>query len=411
MKFSELSIQTQRAAPSEFRRAGLAFLYRAGFLSRALESTALGQMLLEKLRQTYTNLESAPAQSADLPLEFFSGLGLSVLKSHESSEYFVPVENGADEILSCPRCAYTARHEAARAYRPPARFEEALPLEKVLTPECHTIAQLADFLHIPAEKTAKALMFTRELDGQFFFVVVRGDMQLSEAKLQAHTGAVRLASVPEIIASGAVPGYASPIGLRNTLVLVDALAASSPNLAAGANEPGFHFKNSNHARDYQADLVVDLALAGSGDLCPVCQTALGLVHAELVCENGIIQYQKLMLVLAEFHHDEKGLALPCGAHPFDVYLMNVPGKTMDTAQAAEDIYARLGAAGISVLFDDRNERAGVKFADADLIGCPVRVTVGERGLQSGVVELKERSASDNQLVPGAELVEKIKATL
>jgi prolyl-tRNA synthetase len=131
----------------------------------------------------------------------------------------------------------------------------------------------------------------------------------------------------------------------------------------------------------------------------------------MVCENGIIQYHKLMLALAEIHHDEKGLALPSGAHPFDVYLMNVPGKTLDTAQAAEGIHARLGAAGISVLFDERNERAGVKFADADLIGCPVRVTVGERGLQSGVVELKQRSASENQLAPEVELVEKIKAIL
>ncbi len=416
MKFTDLSIQTQRAAPADIRSDGLAFLYRAGFISRSLEPTRLGQLAIEKLRQTFVAMsagpadEKAPGQHPEVTREFFSCIGLQILRSHHSDEYFVAVKNGAQPILHCPACAYSAPREFAHAYRQPFSLGAALPLEKVLTPECHTIAHLAAFLQIPQEKTAKALMFTRLHDGKFVFVVVRGDMQLSEAKLKAQVGAVRLATVDEITASGAVPGYASPIGLQNVLIVLDDLAARSPNLVSGANEQGYHLKNTNHARDYQADLVVDLTLAGTGDPCPECHTALEMLEAESVCVDGGILFEKLLPLLAEIHHDEKGLTLPAVVSPFEVYLMNLPGKILNTSEAAGSMYAQLSEV-LTVLFDDRDERAGVKFNDADLIGCPVRVTVGERALQNGMVELKRRSAAENQLIPTVELVEKIKASI
>ena len=393
MRFSELPIQTQRAAPSEIRAEGLAFLYRAGYVSRSLEPLSLGQLAVQKLGQV------CPAADAQNIQAFFTRLALPTAYSDESVEYFALLESADTEILLCPACGYAARREMARSLWQPFSIEAPLPVEKVLTPECSSIAQLALFMQIPQQKTAKALMFTRLQDGKFVFVVVRGDLQLSEAKLKACVGEVRLATAQEIAASGAVAGYASPIGLRGALIVVDELVTRSPNLVAGANELGYHLKNTNFLRDYQADLIADVSLAASGDACPACATPLERRTAALVFAEGGFLFEKLLLALAEIYHDERGLTLPALAAPFDVYLMNVPGKSLDTGSAAESVYAQLSAAGLSVLFDDRNERAGVKFNDADLVGCPVRITIGERGLQSGMLEVKYRNETENKQIP------------
>lgn len=405
MRFSELSIQTQRSAPSEIRMEGQALLYRAGYLSRSGEFLALGQLAIEKLRRS--------AQSAsDLP-GFFSRLGLSTAHALDLDEYYVLFENtgsnepagkpGRDglalELLVCPGCGYAARREVARSHRQPFSIEAALPLEKLATPECSTITQLAQFMQISPQKTAKALMFTRLQDSRFVFVVVRGDMQLSEAKLRAVIGDFRLATADEINAAGAVAGYASPVGLRGALIVLDELVARSPNLVAGANEHGYHLKNTNYPRDYQADLVADLTQVTAGEACPDCSAALEGRPGVQVYAGGQVLFEKLLLSLAELYHDEKGLILPAAAAPLDVYLMNVPGKNLDTGSAAEELYTQLGTAGLSVLFDDRDERAGVKFNDADLIGCPVRLTVGERGLQNGLLEVKYRQSAENKQIP------------
>ena len=400
MRFTELSIQTQRAAPSELRTNGLAFLYRAGYISRVGEPLALGQLAIDKLR--------AAAIRSD-PQNFLSQTGLVVVHSAGTGEYFGLYESGADELLVCPACGYAERRELALCRRQPFSREELLPLEKVLTPECSTIAQLALFMQIPQEKTAKALMFTRLQDNGFVFVVVRGDLQISEAKLKQKVGQVRLASADEIAASGAVAGYASPVGLQRALIVVDDLVAHSPNLVAGANEHGYHLKNTNYPRDYQARLIADVTLASSGDPCPDCGTSLQSQRAAILYSDGSFNFDQLLLTLAEVHHDEKGLLLPRMAAPFEVYLMNVPGKTLDTAAAGRDLYQVLTGAGFTVLFDDRDERAGVKFNDADLIGSPIRITVGERGLQSGMVEIKRRPEAEVRQIPLDAVVNEIKA--
>jgi prolyl-tRNA synthetase len=412
MRYSELAIQTQRAAPSEIRTPGLAFLYRAGYVSRSAELLPLGQLAIERLRTHLALCEASPISdslSQALP-GFFSDLALPAAHSDETGEYFALLDAQqtiAEEILVCPACGYASSRELARSRRQPFSVEDPLPLEKILTPECSTIAQLALFMQIPQEKTAKALMFTRLQDGKFVFVVLRGDLQLSAAKLQACVGEVRLATPEEISASGAVPGYASPVGLRGALIVVDDLITRSPNLVAGANESGYHLKNTTCARDYQADLVADLALASPDDPCPICAALLEGRAAATVFANGELLFDKLLLALAEIHHDEKGLTLPAIAAPFDVYLLNVPGKTLGeaTASAAESLYAQLSdSPALSVLFDDRNERAGVKFNDADLIGCPLRVTVGERGLQNGQVELKGRKDTETRQIALQDIV-------
>ncbi len=409
MHFSQLAIQTQRDNPANARSAGFALLVRAGYLTREGQPLALARLVLENARRHYETLGGKFDPSPELAKAFLFGLGLRIIPSSDGDEFFFPIASGADEIMSCAACGYAAQRETAELGKKAFSAEAPLPIEKVRTPDCSTIESLAAFLRIPKEKTAKALMYTRLSDGKFVFIVVRGDMQLSEAKLRQHIGETRPATAVEIAASGTVAGYASPIGLREALVVVDDLLPRSPNLAAGANESGFHLKNVNFPRDFQADLVADVILPRAGDACPECTAPMELRPAETLSTASEIRFDGLLLPLAEFHHDEKGLTLPRSIAPFDVYLMNVPGKLIDTALEAEKVYAALKAAGISVLYDDRNERAGVKFNDADLIGCPLRVTIGERNLQNGMAELKGRSENENQLAALEEIVAIIKS--
>jgi len=390
MKYRDLNIQTQREAPNNARTEGFAFLVRAGYLTRENVPTALGEQALRHL----SSLSSDPS--------FLSHIFLSTIASEQ--EMFFPIASGSFEVAHCPSCQYTERLELALFSKSSPPAEEELPLEKVPTPDCHTIEALANYLNIPQEKTAKALMFTRPDDNKFIFVVVRGDMQFSEAKLQQHVGEVRPATADEIERAGATPGYASPIELRDTLIVVDDLVPSMKNLVAGANQAGYHLKNTNYGRDYSAEIVEDLVQAKAGDPCPVCTNPLTILPVLSLATRKSYDLRNVLLALAETHHDAKGLTLPHPAAPFDVYLMQVPGKVIDTRLKAEEIYNTLQRAGIRVLFDDRDERAGVKFNDADLIGCPVRVTVGEKALKEGMVEFKPRKEKENKLVPITDLM-------
>jgi prolyl-tRNA synthetase len=320
------------------------------------------------------------------------------------TEFFFVLPTGPLEIVHCQACQYTERLGLAKFKKMSPPPEPELPLEKLSTPDCSTIESLANFLQVPREKTAKALMYTRIADSRFVFIVIRGDMQLSEEKLAHLTGPVRAATGEEILKSGAVPGYASPIGLRDALILADDLIPQSQNLAAGANEAGFHFKNSNFPRDYTAGIVADLAQAASGDSCIECGSPLAIHSALSLAADSDFNFGNILLALAETHRDDKGLCLPKFAGPFDVYLMHVPGKQIDTAAKAGEIFNQLQSRGISTLFDDRDERAGVKFNDADLIGCPFRITVGEKTLQNGMVELKPRLEKENQIIPLEDLI-------
>jgi prolyl-tRNA synthetase len=399
MKYSDLSIQTQREAPNNARTQGFAFLVRADYATRENQPTPLGENALEHLEKL----------SEELGDSFFSTLGIPVIRN--KAETFFPLKTGALDVIHCPACGYVARSELALSAKSVFSAEEELPAEKVVTPECNTIEELANFLGIPKEKTAKALLFTRPSDGKLIFAVVRGDMQLSEAKLKLQVGDVKTASYEEISASGAVPGYAGPIGLKDALIIVDDLIPNSPNLVAGANEDGYHLKNVNYGHDYSAEIVADLVQAADGDPCVNCGQPLSVMSADLLASEGAFFFDKILHALAESHHDDKGLTLPHPAAPFDVYLMHVPGKTMDTKSVAAELYDSLQKADISVLFDDRDERAGVKFNDADLIGCPLRVTVGERGLQNNSVEVKERTNPENQVILSVDIISQVKQIL
>ncbi len=372
------------------RTPGFGWLVRAGYITRENEILPLGNQVIERLQ----NLSGNPS--------FLSFLSLPMI-SNELETYF-PISTGSIEIIHCKSCKYIERKELAQFRKMPYSQEEQLPLEKVSTPDCNTIESLANFLNIPKEKTAKALMYTRTSDNQFIFVVVRGDMTLSEAKLKNTIGDVRLATTEEIINAGAAAGYASPIGLRNAIILVDDLIPQSPNLAAGANETGYHLLNTNCGRDYSVDIVADLIQAKAGDACINCANPLSTFTALSLATRAVFNFENILFALAETHHDDKGLAFPKSAAPFDVYLMHIPGKEMDTRAKSEELYNDMQNAAITVLFDDRDERAGVKFNDADLIGCPVRITVGEKNLKVGMVELKPRKEKENQAIFLGELI-------
>lgn len=410
MRYAQIPIQTHREPPAQARSAGQAFLIRAGYLSHSGGLLPLGQFALQRLKKLAA---TDPSFLSHLALPLFFG----------KSDVFYPTAAGDTEILYCPGCGFASRLDLAPVKKTVYSAEAPAPLERVLTPNCPTIESLTAFLGLPPQKTAKALMFVRtpkarnsgvhnlpilESAPDFVFVVIRGDMTLSQAKLTSLVGDVRLAAENEIRAAGAVPGYASPLGIQNALIVVDDLIPASPNLAAGANQAGYHIKNVNYGRDYTANLVADLTLAAAGDPCIHCSAPLKGQKAWLLASGGEYDFENILLALAETHHDDKGLTLPPSAAPFDVYLMHVPGKTLNTLPVAEELYRTLTDAGFSVLFDDRNDRAGVKFNDADVIGCPLRITVGERGLQNGVVELKKRTAGEIQQAAMNDLVKRIR---
>jgi prolyl-tRNA synthetase len=358
--------------------------------------------------------------------------------------YLTPA--GEDTLILCPGCGYSANRQIARFDKSPSPQEPAAALEPVATPGCKTIEDLANFLSISKAKTAKAVFLVatlpiaahqtalpadqaddRRFAERFVFVIVRGDMEVNETKLANALNArmLRPASEPEIQATGAVPGYASPIGLSDVLVVVDDLIPHSPNLVAGANREGYHLRNVNYGRDFQAQIVADIANAQAGDPCVICGQPLKAVRGvevgnifqlgthfsqamgcQYVDPDGQLQpiimgsygigAGRLLACIAEEHHDEYGLRWPISIAPFQVHLVALAGKSsgFPTSQTAEDLYLALQQAGIDVLFDDREESPGVKFNDADLIGIPLRLTVSERALKQGGVEFKRRAEGE-----------------
>ena len=326
MRYEDLNIQTRREAPARTRSDADAFLIRAGYFTTEHVPTALGQRALSRLERS--------AQTAD---DFFLRVGLPVLSLDNAKTVF-ETPAGNLEVLRCPSCSYAAEREFARFQKIPLPAEQLLPTTRILTPQCDTIDSLAAFLGVPKEKTAKALMYTRLSDGRFVLVTLRGDMQLSEPKLRELIGDVHAATAEEMVSAGAVPGFASPLGLRGALIVVDDLIPTSVNLVAGANEPGHHLKNVNYGRDYTAEVVADVSLARPGNPCTNCGTALVGVHAITVADLTGFLIENVMWAVAEAHHDQKGLCLPEAAAPFQMHLMQISSKRLDTHAVAERLH-------------------------------------------------------------------------
>lgn len=362
--------------------------------------------------------------------------------------YLTPV--GEDTLLVCDGCGYAANREVARFKKPELPHEVTLPLEKVPTPGTTTIASLARFLELPEAKTAKAvfMMAVVSESGQdtekFVLAIVRGDMEANETKLAnaVKAKAMRPATEDEIRAAGAVPGYGSPVGVKNALVVVDDLIPTSPNLVGGANEEGYHFLNVTYGRDYSADVVADIAAARQGDACPECgqplkavrgvevgnifklgtrySDALGCTFLDkdgsarpVIMGSYGIGIGRLLACVAEAHHDDLGLCWPVSVAPYSVHLVLLRDTSGENTveETAETIYGALRRGSIDVLYDDRDERPGVKFNDADLIGCPLRLTVSRKSLEKGGVEMKRRAGGEIAIVPVDGLVYRVRAEL
>ena len=355
-------------------------------------------------------------------------------------EFMALLPVGEDTIILCDACGYKANRQIARTRKQEAPAGEPKPLEEVATPDAATIEQLAAYLGVPASATAKAVFLTGTFAGgeeRLVFAVVRGDTDLNETKLANAIGSthLRAATEDEIRSVGAEPGYASPVGIRRegVTVVVDELVARAAGLVAGANRAGYHLRGVAHGRDYEGDLVTDLAAAEGGDACSVCSEPvraergvevgnifkLGTrysqsMNAHFVDEHGErrpfvmgsfgIGPGRVLACVAQLHRDENGPVWPDQVAPFDVEIVSLASsKAPEVAAVAEGLYSSMGADGLATLIDDREERPGVKFADADLIGAPWRVTVGQRGLEDGLVEVKRRSGGDVMRVAVSEV--------
>ncbi len=358
-----------------------------------------------------------------------------------SSEFILLAESGEDTVLLCDRCGYAANVEKAQFKKPSLPPEKPLPMEKFATPGVKTIDDLAKFAGVPVARTIKAVFYT--VGDKVIIAAVRGDLAVNEIKLRNALGGTepRLSTHAEVNKAGLVAGSASPVGLPGYHVVADDSLRLGNNFFAGANEDGHHLSNVNFPRDFEADVVADIATARAGYGCPNCDGVLvanrgievghvfklGSVYSEKMGAlfsdvTGVqrpalmgcygIGVGRLLAAAIEANNDDKGMLLPRAIAPFEVYLAGLNLEDAAVRTAADRLYQDLEAAGIEVLFDDRDEGPGVKFADADLIGPPVRAVVSKRSLQAGGIEIKRRRDSGRgEVKPLADAVPALRAAL
>ncbi|MBN2186708.1 MAG: proline--tRNA ligase [Dehalococcoidia bacterium] len=377
----------------------------------------------KKMCQAYKNIYAR----LDLPalmVEADSG----AIGGKESNEFMLITESGEDEIICCPNCGYAANAEKAQFAKTKANNEEPLPLEEIATPGAKTIEEVASFIGVPTNQTLKAVFYSA--DGKFIFVVIRGDLEVNETKLRNILKCVelRLATDYEVDKVGLVAGSASPIGIQGVKIVADDSITLGSNFIAGANKPGYHFKNTNFPGDFQVDIIADIALARGGDSCPKCGSELSSVRgievghvfklgtfiseklgASFLDRDGVVRptvmgcygigLGRLLAAVVEQSHDDKGIIWPLSVAPYQVYLCPLYLDNPAIASAAEKVYQELNDNNIEVLFDDRAESPGIKFNDADLLGIPLRLTLSLRTLKSQSVEIKWRTEKESQLLP------------
>ena len=379
-------------------------------------------------------------------LRIFNRVGLSVIPIDADvgamgglggHEFTLMHPQGEDQFARCDQCGYTANLDVAAFTPPPGEKTAPAQAAKVATPDCKTIQDVADFLGVPTTQTLKAVFFMRD-ETEFVFAIIRGDLEVNEVKLinALGGGTLRPATEDEIKAAGAEPGYASPVGLKvrtgdseaGITVVADRSVENGANFVSGANEAGYHLTGVNTPRDFAVTILADIAAAVEGATCGHC--GKGRLHLERAIELGHcfklgtyysekvgvtyldeagqtcpvvmgsygIGLERLIAAIIELHHDEHGIVWPASVAPFDVHVVTL-GKDEAYHERGRALYAQLQAAGLAVLLDDRAERPGVKFADADLIGVPLRLTVSERALERDALEAKWRHSADRFDVP------------
>ncbi len=355
-----------------------------------------------------------------------------------SHEFTVLAEAGESNIAYCTKCDYAASDEKAELAVIKANEEGMKELEKVSTPDAHTIELVAECLNLPLDKTIKAVAFQDDKD-ELILAFVRGDHDVNDVKvvnLFDDSIELHMATDEAIVAAGGVPGFMSPIGLKEgTKVVVDATVMEMFNACAGANEKDMHYINVNPKRDFKDVIVADIRMIKEGDACPHCGAPVKMtrgieagqvftlgtkysqsLHATFLDENGKekplvmgcygIGVSRTMAAAIEQNNDENGIIWPRAIAPFEVVIVPINAKSEEQLKIAEDIYEELKAKGVDVLLDDRKDRAGVKFKDADLIGYPLRITVGPKSVDEDSIELKIRRNGEMVNVTKAETVAK-----
>jgi prolyl-tRNA synthetase len=358
----------------------------------------------------------------------------------DSQEFMLLTDSGEDTIILCQACGYAANTEKAAFRKPDQPREDLMPLEEVHTPGIKTIEDLARFLKIPASKTLKAVFYVA--DGETVFVTIRGDLEVNEIKLRNSLRArdLRLATPEEVQQAGLVAGSASSVGLKGIKTVADDSIHLGSNFVVGANRQDYHLRNANYPRDFKPDIIADIALAQQGYACARCGSALvtrrgievghvfklGTRYSEALgayfpdqedSQRPIIMgcygigVGRLLGAAIEQNHDEKGIIFPAPIAPYQVSLVALNVENTSVAEAAEALYEGLQKAGVEVLYDDRQESAGVKFNDTDLLGLPLRVVVSPRNLRQNAVEVKRRSESQAVTVPKDQAVSKVREIL
>lgn len=348
-----------------------------------------------------------------------------------SHEFTALSEVGESEIAYCECCDMAATVERAACVDDVAGDEKELEIERVYTPGTKTIEAVAEFLGIDEKKTIKALLFdTYDENGkhkEYVAAFIRGDRELNMTKLVNVLGipehAIEFADEEKMgAATGAVGGFTGPLGLHECRIIADSEIVEAKNLCAGACEKDYHIKNVNYKRDYEADDVADIKLIKESDKCPQCGKPvkcargievgqvfkLGVKYSESMGayykdENMMqrlivmgcygIGVTRTLAAIVEQHHDENGIIWPVSVAPYHVIITVVNMKDGEQVKLGEKIYSKLSNTGLEVLLDDRDERAGVKFKDADIIGIPIRITVGKRAVEN-IVEYKLRKEAD-----------------
>ena len=361
----------------------------------------------------------------------------------DSHEFLLPTDTGEDTVITCPNCRYTANAEKAQAVIPPWNGDTGggEPLREVATPGVKTIAALAELLGVPEAQTLKAVFYIA--DGEPVFVTIRGDLEVNEVKLKnaLHCDELRFAEDAEVQAAGLVAGSASAVGITGIRKVADPSIRSGADFVVGANKPGIHFTGANYPRDFQVDLLADIALAQPGQLCVRCGHALesirgvevghifklGTFFSETLGATYLdsggrnrpitmgcygIGVGRLLAAAIEQNHDQRGIVFPVPIAPYQAHLIGLNLSNADVAAAADNLYAHLNAAGIETLYDDRpDQAAGVKFNDADLLGLPVRLVVSPRNLRDGVVEIRGRTDVEASTVRMDSVVDGVRAGL
>ena len=347
-----------------------------------------------------------------------------------SHEFMVIADSGEAEIVFCTSCDYAANVEKAELFPLEAQEEAMLTKEEVVTPDCKTIADVCAYLKLPVDHSVKAVAYNSEKG--LILCFVRGDHEVNEIKVINTCGVIDLemATEEQLAAAGTVGGYMGPVGIDNkkVIVVVDATVMKMHNVCCGANKEGYHFINVNPGRDFTPTYVADIRLIQEGDPCPHCggevSKARGIevgqvfklftkyssaLKATYLDENGKEQpmvmgcygvgVSRTMAAAIEQNYDDNGIIWPIEIAPYHVLVVPVNTKDEASAAKAEEIYMQLKKVGLETVIDDRNERPGVKFKDADLIGYPLRVVVGPKTLTEGKLEVKIRKTGEIRYLP------------